>query len=64
MMTAYVDQEGCISCGACIDICPEVFKWDDNDKAVAYAEPATDEVQDSCRDAADSCPVSVIAIRE
>ena len=30
-----VDQDLCISCGACIDICPEVFTWNDDDKAEA-----------------------------
>ena len=28
-MKLTVDQDLCIACGACIDICPEVFDWND-----------------------------------
>ena len=28
-MKAYVDQDGCYSCGLCIDVCPGVFSYDD-----------------------------------
>ena len=62
-MRAYVKQDECIGCGTCIDICPEVFKWD-NDKAVAYTNPVPEDVQESCKEAADACPVSVITIEE
>lgn len=63
-MKAIVDQDECISCGACIDMCPEVFQWTDDDKAIAYVNPVPEEVQDSCRDAADSCPTDAIEIEE
>ena len=36
-MTAEV-QEGCISCGACVATCPEVFRFDDDGLAEAYAD--------------------------
>ncbi len=64
MMKAIVDQDECISCGACIDICPEVFRWNDDDKAAAYTNPVPEDVQDSCKDAADSCPTDAITIEE
>jgi len=28
-----VDKELCISCGNCVDLCPDVFIWDDEGKA-------------------------------
>jgi ferredoxin len=62
-MKAVVDQETCTGCGACIDICPEVFDWDD-DLAVASTDPVPEDVQDSCQEAADSCPVEAITIEE
>lgn len=51
---------GCISCGNCEGICPEVFKLDEEGLAEVIAEPADND--DSVRAAADSCPVSVIEV--
>ncbi len=61
-MTAKV-QEGCISCGACVAACPEVFRFDDNGVAEAYAE-VEPEYEQTAEEARDSCPVSVIDIEE
>ena len=30
--------DGCISCGACIATCPEVFRFDEDGLAEAYAK--------------------------
>mgnify|MGYP000881676715 FL=1 len=62
-MRAIVDEETCIGCEACVGICPEVFEMQ-GDVAVATVNPVPDEVADSCREAADSCPVDAIAIGE
>lgn len=61
-MTAKV-QEGCISCGACVAACPEVFRFDDNGVAEAYAK-VEPEYEQTAEEARDSCPVSVIDIEE
>lgn len=58
MMKAKVN-EGCISCGACVSACPEVFRFNGEDVAEAYAE-VTEEVKERAEEARDSCPVSVI----
>ena len=34
-MKAYVDKDTCIGCGLCPEICPEIFKMEDDGKAVA-----------------------------
>ena len=60
-MKAIVDQDICIGCGLCPQLCPEVFKMQD-DKATAYVDPAPEGVMDKCRDAADQCPVNAITI--
>lgn len=52
-------NEGCISCGACVATCPEVFRFDENDLAVAYAD-VTDETKAQAKEARDGCPVDVI----
>ncbi len=56
-------NDGCISCGACISTCPEVFRFDENDVAEAYAD-VTEETKEAAEEARDSCPVSVIDLME
>jgi ferredoxin len=63
-MKAIVDQDACIGCGLCPDICPEVFEMNDDDKAEVTVDPVPADVEDSCREAAESCPVDAITIRD
>lgn len=62
-MKAIVDQDECIGCRVCIEMCPEVFKWDD-DKAIAYTNPVPEDVQGACQEAVDACPSEAITIEE
>ncbi|HOF21180.1 MAG TPA: ferredoxin [Bacteroidales bacterium] len=55
-------EEGCTACGVCEDICPEVFKVEDEAtviEGVNYSD-YTDEI----KEAAESCPVEVIQYSE
>jgi ferredoxin len=63
-MKAIVDRDLCIGCGLCADACPEVFEMDDENKAQAKVNPVPPEVEGSCREAADQCPVTAINIEE
>ena len=54
-------EEGCIGCGACESICDAVFQVD-NVVTVNEANVAGNE--DAVKEAADSCPVSVIVVEE
>ncbi|MGI6120667.1 MAG: ferredoxin [Desulfosporosinus sp.] len=63
-MFAKVDKDTCIGCGACPDICPEVFELEDDDLAVAYNNPVPPELEESAREAAESCPTEAIHIEE
>ena len=62
-MTATVDRATCVGCGLCADTCPEVFKME-GDVAVAIAGTVPAGVADSCREAADGCPVSAISVAD
>jgi ferredoxin len=62
-MKAIVDEETCIGCGLCAETCPEVFEMDD-DKARSKVDEVPAGVADSCREAAENCPVEAITIEE
>ncbi len=61
-MIAKLDRDGCISCGLCAEICPEVFVMADDGLAEVILEEVPEEVEDMAVEAQDSCPVSVITI--
>ncbi len=53
---------GCISCGSCEAICPEVFEVPN--VARVKVTDGFDECADLIREAAEMCPVSVIKVDE
>ena len=59
----YEGKDGCISCGACVAACPEVFRFNDDGVAEAFADVAP-EYEKPATEARDGCPVSVIDIEE
>ena len=54
-----VDQELCISCGACEGTCPEVFELDD--KSQVKLDPVPEEFQECALEAEENCPVQAIS---
>lgn len=60
-MRVEVDQELCISCGTCIDLCPDVFKWNDEDKATGIAGEMPAAMEEQVREAIESCPTEAIS---
>ena len=60
-MRVTVNEEECIGCGLCAETCPEVFELKD-DKAVVKMENVPEKLPDSCREAAEECPVEAIQV--
>ena len=51
-------EEGCIACGLCEEICPEVFKVEDEATVIDGADYNASE--EKIKEAAEDCPVEVI----
>lgn len=54
-----IDTEECIGCESCVELCPEVFEFDEGqEKAVVISADSYDE---TCVDEAiETCPVECI----
>ncbi len=63
-MKAVVDRDACTGCGLCVETCPEVFELDDEDLARVKADPVPSNAEESCKEAADGCPVEAISIQK
>lgn len=62
-MKVKVDPDLCNGDEICIQVCPEVFEME-GDKAVVLIDEVPENLQDSVREAADSCPSEAIIIEE
>jgi len=60
-MRAYIDEDACIGCGACVDICPDVFEMD-GDVAVVKTAEILEELEAKAEEAADNCPTEAIDV--
>ena len=61
-MKAIVDQDACISCGMCIDVCDGVFSYNSEGKSVAIDSDIPEDLLGSAQEAKDVCPVEAISI--
>ncbi len=55
-------NQNCIGCGMCIDICPEVFEYNDDGLSRAKSEEVSDSLKDSISEAQEACPVDAIEV--
>lgn len=62
-MNVKIDRDGCISCGLCVSICPNVFRIADDGFSEVYGEP-TSKDEHEVKEAAENCPVQVIHVEE
>ena len=62
-MKVRVDAELCVACGACVDICPEVFDLP-GETAVVKMKTIPAEHEEAVREAAEACPTEAILLEE
>ena len=59
-METRVSKDLCIGCGLCVDMAPELYHMDEDEKAVALIEEVPEELEEQAMEAAESCPTSAI----
>lgn len=62
-MKATVDEETCVGCSLCSDMCPSVFQMDEG-VAKVFIDEVPEDDEDECREAAKGCPVEAITVEE
>ena len=62
-MRVTVDEEICIGCGLCTEDCPEAFEMND-DKARVKVDEVPQDLLETCKEAAENCPVEAIQMEE
>ena len=62
-MRVTVDEETCMGCGLCAETCPEVFEMND-EKVRVKVDEVPGDLADTCREAADDCPVEAIQVED
>ena len=63
-MKVRVDADVCVGTGSCINICPDVFELGDDGVAVVKVAEVPAELEESCREAVDGCPVEAILLED
>lgn len=61
MADVVIDVDECIGCEACVEACPEVFAFND-DEEKAYVVEGADADADCVEEAIASCPAECIEI--
>lgn len=57
-------NENCIGCGTCIEMCENVFKFNDDGFAEAKDEILTEKEVEEVKNTIQMCPVEAISIEE
>ncbi len=56
-----IDEEECIGCESCVELCPSVFAWDEDSEKALVIDGA-DANADCLEEAIASCPAECIEV--
>ena len=59
----YIETEECIGCESCVELCPEVFEFDDAEGKARVKLPEGGD-EECIEEAIESCPVECIHWKE
>ncbi len=63
-MNVVIDQDTCIGCGRCMEICPAVFYLNETIGKAEVIDPDACEFVGCCEAAEENCPVEAITVEE
>ncbi|SFM58871.1 ferredoxin [Thermodesulforhabdus norvegica] len=59
----YLDEDCCVGCGTCAELCPEVFEMDEENEKARLVKPEGGD-EDCIEEAIASCPEECIGWEE
>lgn len=57
-----VNTDWCIGCWACVWLCPNLFKFNENNRSVVNKQPESNEEIECAKQAESVCPAKAINI--
>jgi ferredoxin len=63
-MKPTVNEDLCTGCGSCEELCPEVFRLEDDGFSHVICDEPGPELYGCVREAAEECPSGAITIKE
>jgi ferredoxin len=63
-MKVRVDRELCIGAASCVDIAPDVFELDDENRSTVKSSGGASTDEALLREAADTCPMTAVILED
>ncbi len=63
-MRVRVNEDLCVGCEACAEVCPELFEMQGEMAVPRIDDDVPEELEDICRETADTCPAESIILEE
>ena len=58
-----INEDECVGCESCVDLCPEVFEFDEDSEKAVVIQPQSG-TEECIQEAMDTCPVDCIEWEE
>ena len=63
-MEVFIDEDACIGCGNCAEVCPAVFYLNEEIGKAEVVDPDACDYAGCCEAAEENCPENAIRIEE